>query len=498
MTILPFFVEKCAAFFALAKSFLQSNVNRYKVGVVLDIFCIVLLLAHGPYKTPNFSLISPLSSLPIAYTSGTHEVFSFIPGWTTTKLQRVDYANVHTLAYFDIPLNTNGTLNQEVDGYWQFQSDGAIQLFQSARSQGVNVVLTVSLADNDSIKTLLNDTQAQQTAINETITAIQNAGINGANITFEFKGDEGSIYRNKFTAFVEQFAREVHQRIANGHVSVSVNSESAKEAFYDMQTLSKSVDRIFLMAYTFPVPELQNSTHSAPVYGYGKDAYWKIVSDAINTLLPYVPANKLVLETAWYGNGQKYPDVAPADKNSTLASQNTLQTPLPSETIEGLLLEVPQHSRAAAQKNLPLIAKALEDEGVLTANVLAYALATIEHETAETFEPIDEFKGRRSARRLGYEGGTNYFGRGFIQLTHLRNYKRMGERIGMGDTLAKNPELASEPTTAAKVLAAFFKDNGIAELAIAGNFTAARRPINPDRQGYSIAMLAWKYLWMIG
>src|SRR5207244_2761453 len=103
----------------------------------------------------------------------------------------------------------------------------------------------------------------------------------------------------------------------------------------------------------------------------------------------------------------------------------------------------PVSSQQAAQKNLPLIAKALEEEHILTPNVLAYALATIEHETAGTFEPIDEIKGRKSARRLGYEGGTNYFGRGFIQLTHLRNYKKVGERIGMGDDLVKNPTLAS-------------------------------------------------------
>jgi predicted chitinase len=164
------------------------------------------------------------------------------------------------------------------------------------------------------------------------------------------------------------------------------------------------------------------------------------------------------------------------------------------KTINGLLAGVPDHAQAAVRKNLPLIAKALEKEGILDEKVLAYALATIEHETAGTFEPIEEIKGRRSARRLGYEGGTDYFGRGFIQLTHSRNYRKVGIRIGMGESLVKNPDLALDPAVSAKILAAFFADNGIATLARQGYFVDARRPINPDAQGYWIANLAYKYL----
>jgi putative chitinase len=98
---------------------------------------------------------------------------------------------------------------------------------------------------------------------------------------------------------------------------------------------------------------------------------------------------------------------------------------------------------------------------------------------------------------LGYEGGTDYFGRGFIQLTHLRNYQRIGQRIGMGDQLVQNPELASKPEVAAKVLAAFFKDNNVANLASSGDFVDARDPVNPDYYAYAIAKMALKYLYSI-
>ena len=69
----------------------------------------------------------------------------------------------------------------------------------------------------------------------------------------------------------------------------------------------------------------------------------------------------------------------------------------------------------------------------------------------------------------------------------------MGQRIGMGDQLAQHPELASTPEVAAKILAAFFKDNNISNLASRGKFVAARTPVNPDNNGWLVAELAWKY-----
>jgi len=154
----------------------------------------------------------------------------------------------------------------------------------------------------------------------------------------------------------------------------------------------------------------------------------------------------------------------------------------------------PARSRTAATKNIPIIAQALKDQGIYSPEVLAYALATIEHETAGTFEPIEEYSGRQQAKRLGYSGGENYFGRGFIQLTHDYNYKEIGKMIGMGDKLYKNPQLALDPTISAKILAAFFKKTGVADLAKKGMFVAARRPVNPDNKGRSIASIARRYL----
>lgn len=187
------------------------------------------------------------------------------------------------------------------------------------------------------------------------------------------------------------------------------------------------------------------------------------------------------------------PTPAPQEQSSIFENLNPQKVAKEAADItKRVIAKVPEQARVAAQESIPAIVSALKEEGIDDPKVLAYALATIEHETAGTFEPIEEYDGVQQARRLGYEGGENYFGRGFIQLTHLKNYREIGERIGID--LANNPEKALDPAVAAKILAIYFKDNGVADLAKRGDFYAARGPINGTDSANSIARLANKYL----
>jgi len=85
---------------------------------------------------------------------------------------------------------------------------------------------------------------------------------------------------------------------------------------------------------------------------------------------------------------------------------------------------------------------------------LAYALATAYHETVGFMTPLREFR-RGQGRRYGKPDpvtGKTYYGRGFVQLTWSKQYKEVGQSIGLGDKLYLNPELALEYDVAAKIL----------------------------------------------
>lgn len=142
--------------------------------------------------------------------------------------------------------------------------------------------------------------------------------------------------------------------------------------------------------------------------------------------------------------------------------------------------------------NITLLVSELKKENIETPRVIAYAIATMGHETWYTFKPIKENNGPAHAIQYGYSGGENYYGRGYIQLTHDFNYLIYGQRIGMGDKLVKNPELALQPDIAARLFVAYFKRNNVDGLA-EKDFVTARRPI-ANTSADSIALQAQGYL----
>jgi predicted chitinase len=90
---------------------------------------------------------------------------------------------------------------------------------------------------------------------------------------------------------------------------------------------------------------------------------------------------------------------------------------------------------------------------------IAYILATAYHETARTFEAIDEFgkgKGKpygqkiKQSKRRYLVPDKLYFGRGLVQLTWYENYERFGKFLGID--LLNNPELCLNLNVSVKIL----------------------------------------------
>ena len=479
------------------KGLFESKRSRYKLAAVLDLILILLILFSG--RAPAGRMMTPLVSSVKTYYSvsqhrATKESFAFVPGLARNKFSDVELSGLTNLSFFDVSVTEEGELNRDSRGYASFTSGAASELFERARYQKTKVFLTLSATSAATIKSILESDDAKFRLADQVAEEIAASNIDGVTIDFEIGGDTGQDYQGRFTNFVEDFAKRIHAVSPKTLVAVALPSTRINnDSLYNVENLGKIADRLFLIASDLIVPEVKNAVPSNPLYGYSADEYWGNISRLLGSLEKRIPANKLVMERAWYGNGDNYPLYIPNSGTFSDSDEKPSSVQIDQWTMDNLLAGVPAKGKAGAVKNIPLIAQALQNEGILNSNVLAYALATIEHETDETFEPIGEIQGTLSARRLGYEGGANYFGRGFIQITHLRNYRRIGERIGMGDKLVKNPDLASDPQVAAKVLAAFFKDNNVANLASRGNYVAARKPINPDYNGYSVANLAMKY-----
>lgn len=90
---------------------------------------------------------------------------------------------------------------------------------------------------------------------------------------------------------------------------------------------------------------------------------------------------------------------------------------------------------------------------------IAYALATIAHETDWTFEPItergnaryfDKYDGRASLGNNQPGDGFRFRGRGYVQITGRRNYSRFSTLLKTN--LLADPELALRPDIAFRIM----------------------------------------------
>lgn len=103
-----------------------------------------------------------------------------------------------------------------------------------------------------------------------------------------------------------------------------------------------------------------------------------------------------------------------------------------------------------------------QDELLTDSRHIAYLLATIKHETADTFEPIIERGSRKyfdryePATRLGKQlgnteigDGFRFRGRGYVQITGRHNYARLSTFVGRD--LIASPDDACRPDVAYRI-----------------------------------------------
>jgi hypothetical protein len=162
-------------------------------------------------------------------------------------------------------------------------------------------------------------------------------------------------------------------------------------------------------------------------------------------------------------------------------------------TSDQIIAAIPAFGHAFEIKsNWPVLEHALHRHGILDLPTSVACVATVCVETG-CFSPVKERGGPAYLTKL-YEGradlgntepgdGALFRGRGFIQITGRSNYRHYGQRLNVD--IEEIPDRALEPGIAADILALYFKDHNIQELAAITAWEAVRRKVNGGLNGWA-------------
>lgn len=248
---------------------------------------------------------------PIAANHLTKQLYGFLPSWeinssTDTYLQ---YNLLSTLAYFDITLNTDGSILHN-GGYSMWQNPQPLnKIYSNARQAGVKTVITITLFNSNGgsqIADLLNNAQSKQNAIKNIVNLMSNSPrpVDGVNIDFEFVP---TSQKSNFTNFIKDLRSEMNKHNTAWTLVIDTRAYDARDAnsSMDWTNLSKYTDAYFIMSYNL---------HPKGNKVAGTEIPYNSLSNVIDDYLKVVPANKIIPGISLQSN------IAWATKDSTIHS----------------------------------------------------------------------------------------------------------------------------------------------------------------------------------
>ncbi|MCF7839998.1 MAG: hypothetical protein K9N22_04400, partial [Candidatus Marinimicrobia bacterium] len=236
--------------------------------------------------TPG-STIQPLTPLR---RDPSHVVFGYHPYWNGTAYTNYNYNLLTHLAYFGVEMNSQGQITNSHS--WPVTS-----LINLAHSNGVKVILTVTLFDNAGIGTLLGNSTYRQTAIDNLISKVIEGNADGVNIDFESvpSGSEAN-----FNTFIHDLTEAFHEQIPGSETSIAMPSVDWWNS-YDYDYLSQNCDGLMIMAYAYYWSGSSQAGPVAPLYSGGMANY--NIDRTVNDYLAETggDGSNIFLGLPWYG-----------------------------------------------------------------------------------------------------------------------------------------------------------------------------------------------------
>lgn len=220
-------------------------------------------------------------------------VFGYLPSWKyPDAAANIRYRLLTHLAVFDFAADAQGNLTNPDMWPWT-------DVIDSAHTNGVKVIMTVSNTDSLQIHNILTDRGAKERSfqnIKNTLTAYK---LDGVNIDFESlkRGDRSGVINE----YMEDLTQFIHKEFPGSEVSFA--GPAVNWGGWDFKGLAEACDYIFVMGYDYSDSRSNISGPTASLNG----SYYSIESTLLSTVFGYGDVTssnprKLILGVPYYGN----------------------------------------------------------------------------------------------------------------------------------------------------------------------------------------------------
>ena len=244
------------------------------------------------YNTQNVSLyddeLIPLFRSTESNQTLDRTVFGYYPYWMGSAWLDLDYSLLSTIAYFGAEANSTGGIDD-------WHSWPPNNLITTAHNAGVEVVLTVTLFNSNTISSLLSNANYRQILITTLVNSVSSAGADGVNIDFE---GLPSSQKENMVQFITDLKAAFDSAIPGSQVTLATPAVDWSGA-WDYDQLAINSDGLMIMAYDYHWSNAPTTGPVAPLTGWGTyNVTW-----TVNDYLTWSGGlnDKLILGCPYYG-----------------------------------------------------------------------------------------------------------------------------------------------------------------------------------------------------
>ncbi len=236
-----------------------------------------------------------------------------VPYWTLSG-KHIDTTEYTTIIYFGVPANTEG-LNTQDPGYTH------IDIFNKVVNSNTKRLLTIRMIDSNINIKVLDDKDLQQKVVTQSVALAKEKRFDGIVLDFEITALGFDSVVKSISDFETHFATQTHAGGLPFYATV-YGDTYARYRPYDVASIAKQADRIFIMAYDFhkangdPGPNF-------PLHQTQNDGYDLVTM--ISDFLKQVPAEKITVVFGMYGYDWQVDDKQRGVGQAVSLSDNKIQ-----------------------------------------------------------------------------------------------------------------------------------------------------------------------------